>query len=85
MTRHVQSFRPVSPEGATEHRQAVERSETPAKMIHKYISAEGTTEFCHPVGVLKLSCLFYRGFVLRTPPPACIMASPSGFAFRYHP
>ena len=35
--------------------------ETPAKKAHKYISAEGTTEFCHPVGVLKLSCLFYRG------------------------
>ena len=62
MTRHVQSFRPVSPEGATEHRQAVERSETPAKMIHKYISAEGTTEFCHPVGVFIPTCQTCRGF-----------------------
>ncbi len=37
-----------SAESATDYRQAVKRSETPAKTAHKHISAEGTTDFLSP-------------------------------------
>ena len=45
--------------------------ETPAKNGHKNKSAEGTTEFLSPRRGVDLFALPSRGFVLRTPPPAC--------------
>ena len=62
MTRHVQSFRPVSPEGATEHRQAVERSETPASLASGNENPDGVTEFCRTFGTYILVDHLSRGF-----------------------
>ena len=62
MIRHVQSFRPVSPEGATEHRQVVERSETPASLASGNENPDGVTEFCRTFGTYILVDHLSRGF-----------------------
>ena len=66
------------PEGTTDHRQAVERSGTPADDATNNMNPDGVTEYllfvvCHPVGVAVPMNATSRGFT-----PACDLAAPSG-------
>ena len=80
-----------SPKGWDDHRQVVERSVTPAWRWYEINNPEGVAEqryevyevaILPPLRALRGCCshhAFNRGSVLRTPPPACTLATPSGF------
>ena len=80
-----------SPKGWDDHRQVVERSVTPAWRWYEINNPEGPEGVAeqryevYEVAILPplRGCCshhaFSRGSVLRTPPPACTLTTPSGF------